>query len=273
MATIPNSKLIVISSPYAKKGVLFEAHENYFGVDHPSVLVWKAETRTMNKLISRDFINEELRKDPEGARAEYLAQFRDDISNAFDSDAVLACAVLPGTQAFNPNYVYRAFTDPSGGRSDAFTLGIGHQDRHTQKLTVDLIRGWAAPLNPETAVKDICEILAQYHINQITGDRYAGEWVSSAFDKHNINYIPCSKAKSDLYLNLEGYINTGRVEFPKEKRLIDELTNLERKTSRSGKDVIDHGPKGSDDYANSLAGVCHALLSVENSLFAHCDLN
>jgi len=126
---------------------------------------------------------------------------------------------------------------------------------------------------PEKAVKEISEILSEYHISRITGDRYAGEWVASAFDKHNINYTVCSKAKSDLYLSLEAYVNTKRVEFPKEKRLIDELVNLERKRGQSGKDTIDHPPRGSDDFANSLAGVCHVLLSVENSLFADCDLN
>ena len=68
-------------------------------------------------------------------------------------------------------------------------------------------------------------------------------------------------------------MNTKRVEFPKEKRLIDELVNLERRRGRPGKDIIDHPPRGSDDYANALAGACHVLLSVENSLFAHCDLN
>jgi hypothetical protein len=34
---------------------------------------------------------------------------------------------------------------------------------------------------------------------------------------------------------------------------------LERRTSRSGKDTVDHGRNGSDDYANSLAGVLQNL--------------
>ena len=33
MATIPNSKLIVISSPYARSGVLYETHTDYYGKD------------------------------------------------------------------------------------------------------------------------------------------------------------------------------------------------------------------------------------------------
>jgi hypothetical protein len=272
-ATIPNAKIIGISSPYSKRGVLYEIFRDYYGQDDSDILVWQAPTRIMNPLIPQALIDRETQKDPSAARAEWEAQWREDIESFLSLEAVEACALLSGIQAFESNHVYRAFCDPSGGRADAFTLGIGHQDRHTKKLTVDLIRGWPAPLNPETAVKEICEILTQYHIGRITGDRYAGEWVSSAFNKHNISYTQCSKPKSDLYLSLEAYVNTKRVKFPQEKRLIDELVNLERRRGRSGKDIIDHPPRGSDDYANSLAGVCHALLSVENSLFAHCDLN
>ena len=37
MSTIPNSKLIVISSPYARRGVLYEHHRDYFGTDDPDL--------------------------------------------------------------------------------------------------------------------------------------------------------------------------------------------------------------------------------------------
>jgi hypothetical protein len=38
-------------------------------------------------------------------------------------------------------------------------------------------------------------------------------------------------------------------------RLINQLAALERKTSRGGKDSIDHPPAGHDDLANMIAGV------------------
>ena len=127
-------------------------------------------------------------------------------------------------------------------------------------------------MNPEDAVREIAEIISKYRINRITGDRYAAAWVSSAFEKNGIKYDPCKSPKSDLYLSLKGYINTGRVQFSTDKRLITELVNLERRRGRSGKDIVDHPPRGSDDLANSLAGVCHVLTSLEGGLFADCDL-
>jgi hypothetical protein len=37
-------------------------------------------------------------------------------------------------------------------------------------------------------------------------------------------------------------------------RLIHQLCALERRTSRAGKDTVDHGPHGSDDVSNAMAG-------------------
>lgn len=273
MATIPNSKLIVISSPYARSGILYETHRDYYGKDNSSeILVWKAETRVMNPTISQELIDRESKKDPSASRAEWYAEFRDDIETFLSPETVAACAVIPGEMAPMPDVVYHAFCDPSGGRADAFTLEIGHQDYETRKLSVDLLRGWTPPFNPDDVVAEITEILSKYRMNRIAGDHYAANWVASAFDKNRINYVTCEKAKSDLYLSLEGYINTKRVEFQKDKSLIAELINLERRRGRSGKDIVDQPPRGSDDLANSLAGVCHVLTSLEGSLFAHCDL-
>jgi hypothetical protein len=97
--------------------------------------------------------------------------------------------------------------------------------------------------------------------------------VSSAFENKEIVYSHCEKNKSDLYLGFEGFINTARVELPDNTQLITELTNLERRRGKSGKDSVDHPPRGSDDYANAVAGICYVLTSIENSAFAGCDLS
>ena len=114
MATIPNSKLIVISSPYARWGVLYEVHDQYWGKDDSEVLVWRSATRTMNPTIPQDLIDKETEKDPSSARGEWLAQFRDDLEQFLTLDAIKACCVLPGDLAADNRQIYRAFADPSG---------------------------------------------------------------------------------------------------------------------------------------------------------------
>jgi hypothetical protein len=73
LATIPGSQLICISTPYSQSGSLYEAHKEFYGVDNDDVLVWQADTRTMNPTIDEGLIQRELERDPEGAQAEWLA--------------------------------------------------------------------------------------------------------------------------------------------------------------------------------------------------------
>ena len=48
MLTIPNSLLICASSPYARRGALWDSYRKHYGKDDAQVLVWRAPTLTMN---------------------------------------------------------------------------------------------------------------------------------------------------------------------------------------------------------------------------------
>ncbi len=52
MASVPDAMLLAASSPYARRGVLWNTFRRHFAKPS-SVLVWKADTRTMNPTISR----------------------------------------------------------------------------------------------------------------------------------------------------------------------------------------------------------------------------
>jgi hypothetical protein len=79
------------------------------------------------------------------------------------------------------------------------------------------------------------------------GDRYAGAWPAEQFAKHGIEYEACPEPKSDIYRDLLPLLNSGAVELLDYPKLIAQLTELERRTARGGKDSIDHGPHGHDD--------------------------
>ena len=61
--------------------------------------------------------------------------------------------------------------------------------------------------------------------------------------------------KSDIYRDVLPLINSGSVELLDHKRLRAQFLGLERRTTRAGKDSIDHGPRAHDDVANAAAGV------------------
>jgi hypothetical protein len=58
MATIPDALLLGLSTPYAARGELYRAHERAFGHDDPRVLVWNADSATMNPAVDLAVLRE-----------------------------------------------------------------------------------------------------------------------------------------------------------------------------------------------------------------------
>ena len=141
LATIPESVLIAISTPYSRSGVLWEQFKAHFGKGTGTgPLVWKAPTRIMNPTISAAAIENDMREDPCRARAEWEAEWRDDIE-AFLGMEVIEAAVVPGRFELPrlKDMEYLGFIDPSGGRGDSFTLAVCHKEE-SGKIVLDCIR-------------------------------------------------------------------------------------------------------------------------------------
>jgi hypothetical protein len=260
MATIPGAMLLCASTPYARRGSLFDAHRKHFGKDNDPILVWQASTRTMNPTVPQTLIDEAMEGDPASAAAEYGAEFRRDIESLINIEAVRAC-ISPGVYERGPQHsiTYHAFCDPSGGSFDSMTLAIGHKDYATQTTVIDALREVRAPLSPEDAVGEFARLLKKYRVTKIVGDHYAGEWPVERFAKSGIRYEPSAKAKTYLYVDLVALINSKRIHLLDDTNLINQLCALERRSARSGRDSIDHRPGVHDDIANAVAGVAAAI--------------
>ena len=144
--------------------------------------------------MPQSYIDEEYESDPVNAEAEYGAQFRTDIESFISREAVEACvdwAVQERGPVSGRRYV--AWTDPSGGSADSFTLAIAHKEGELSWL--DATREVKPPFSPEGAVAEFADLLKRYRINKVTGDRYAGEWPREQFAKHGIKYEPSKDPK------------------------------------------------------------------------------
>jgi hypothetical protein len=264
MLTIPGSLLVCASSPYARRGPLWDAYRRHHGRDDAPVLVWRAPTLVMNPSVPQSVIDEAYEADPASAAAEYGAEFRTDVETFVTREAVEACVAL-GCFERPPmsDQSYSAFVDPSGGSADAMTLAIGH--RQDDVVVIDALRERRPPFSPDDVVGEFAALLKSYRITSVSGDRYAGEWPRERFRDRDIGYEPAEKPKSDLYRDLLPLINAKRIDLIDDKRLQAQLCGLERKTSRAGKDSIDHMPGGHDDVANAVAG-CASLLAASGYL-------
>ncbi len=259
MSTIPGSMLLCASSPYARRGALWDAFRRYYGKDDAGLLVWKAATRTMNPTVPQAVIDRAMERDQASAAAEYGAEFRSDIEGFVSRDAVEA-VISPGVFERAPlaNTRYFAFVDPSGGSADSMTMAIGHKEG--QVALLDAIRERRPPFSPEAVVSEFCELLKRYRVSKVEGDRYAGEWPPEVFKKYGVKYDASARPKSDLYRDLLPRLNSGEVDLLDEQRLAAQLCGLERRTSRGGRDSIDHAPGSHDDVANAVAGCLVGVL-------------
>jgi hypothetical protein len=192
--------LLVASSPHRKAGILWDARRRFWGVNDSSVLVWQADSRTMNPMISQQIVDAAIEHDGASAQSEWLGLFRDDLTDFVDRGAVEACVDV-GVRERPPiaGVKYFSFTDASGGSSDAMTCAIGHQQGDT--FIVDATRECPAPFDPEDIVSQFVDLFRRYAIKETTGDAYGAQWVASAFNRHGISYRHSELNRSQLYCN------------------------------------------------------------------------
>jgi len=247
--------LAIISSPYARAGELFELHKAHFGAQGDSlILVAQGGSRDFNPTLPQAIVDRAYARDAAAASAEYGGLFRSDIES-FVSHDVVAAAVVPH-RVLLPKVdgcSYVAFCDPSGGSSDSMTLGISHCEG--ERVVLDLALERRSPFSPDSVVAEFAATIKSYGIASVLGDRYGGLWPRERFSYHGVDYQTSPMTKSEIYLHMLPMLNSGRIELLDNPRLIAQLTSLERKTSRVGKDTVDHPPHQHDDVINAAAGV------------------
>jgi len=255
--------LIIASSPYARRGVLWDVYRRHYGHDgDPLILVAHGASRMLNPSLPQHVVDRALETDRAHATAEYLAQFRTDVEGFVALEVVESCVGSYREMLPTEGLTYRAFIDPSGGSEDSMTLAIAHgSTRPDERVIVDAVREVRPPFSPSAVVDDFAALLQRYRISKVVGDHYGGEFVKEPFRKHGISYEVCKQPKSDLFRDMLPLLNSGHVILPRHDRLIAQIVGLERRVSRAGRDSIDHAPGAHDDVVNAVAGVIGAIAS------------
>jgi hypothetical protein len=270
MASIPDSVLIGLSSPYSKRGVLYNEYQQHYAKDDSTeTLVWQADSLTMNPSLNPKSIEAAYQRDPISARSEFGAAFRDS-SDGFLSQEVLDACIVRGRTSLRrlANTSYTSFVDMSGGKSDSATLGICHLEN--DRAILDLLVERGAPHSPEQVALAFAGIIKSFGLNSTTGDRYAAEWVSDAFRKNGVSYEASERSRSQIYLQFLPACLSGQVELLDNPKMIQQFLGLERRPGRNV-DIIDHSPgQGHDDCANAAAG-CLTLALEGAGLFGVLD--
>ena len=178
--------LICISSPYARRGELWNAFRRYYGPEgDPLILVAKAASRVVNPGLSEKKIQRAYELDPAKASAEYGAEFRTDIESFVSREAIEA-TTIPGRLELPPlaGVDYRGFVDPSGGAQDSMTIAIAHSEGNVAIL--DAVKEVKPPFSPDAVVEEFAALLAAYQLTEVVGDRWGGGFVVQQFEKRGV---------------------------------------------------------------------------------------
>jgi hypothetical protein len=260
---LPGAKLLGITTPWAKFGLVYELWKTCWGVDEEDRLIWRAPTTLMNPCYKQSTIDRLLKRDRVLYAAEYMAEFREDLEAFIPEGLVqLYCTASPAGPESGRRYI--GFVDPSGGRQDSFTLAIAHVS--DGKVHLDLLREHVSPFVPDEVVAEYSAIFKHYGITEIISDRWGGVWVEDAFKKHGIRVTPSDLSASDLYLEFQPRLSSGQLVLLKDEKLMLQLRQLERRPHPGGRDKVDHPALAGfhDDVANAAAGaIVHAVKSMQ----------
>jgi len=260
MATFPHGKLILVSSPYAMTGVLWEMWQARN--DDPDVLVWKARTQIMNPTVKPGFLEREKRRDPENYEREYEAEFSEAISGFLPAEAIEDCVVEGRTSVPHAGRHHYVAAIDAAFKGDRFTFCIAHRDRESGKVVVDHLEGWTGsrrdPVRLSGVVPEIQRRCKEYGIVKVHGDQYGSAPIGEALVEKGLRLeeIPFTQqSKSDIYGTLRTLVVDRQIELLDHRELLKELRQLELELLPGGTARIGHPQRSGahDDYADAVA--------------------
>jgi hypothetical protein len=258
--------LVLASTPYARAGELHSSFERYFGKDGP-VLVAKATSRETNPTLSESVIARAMERDPDAARAEFLGEFRTDVSGFIDPK-LLKQAVDEGIteRPPSPQFEYVAFCDAASGIAtsgdgDRFAIAIGH--REGDVVVIDCCRRWMPPFNATEVTGEVAAIARAYRCDEVISDGFSSGYLRAELLRHGVGHRISEFNKSELYLSSLPMLTSCRIRLLDLKFVIDEFAALERRPGSGGRDKID--ARGHEDAANVCAGIIAQFAAAEPS--------
>jgi hypothetical protein len=264
-------QIILVSTPWAKIGLLWEFFRDFFGKPKGAALVAHAPTIVMRDDAPEilELVERETKRDPANARREHGAEFPDNAASAFTVEHIDKCVDVGVTRRpRNPECDYGASGD-LGFRGDGAAMTIGHREIRkvaggppVEILVQDVLLLARAEkgghLDPERLIAWWSSVLRDFGVRKLHLDGHGFDLASSRFRERGVECVLVSMSNADQnrrFDALAGRIRNGTVRLlddPTQRRELSEL----RCTFSSGGIVRWEAPRrahASDDCADALA--------------------
>jgi hypothetical protein len=267
LATIPTSKLLVISSPWRTSGVHFETTSKHFGKVGP-IVVLKARTEQLNHLMTRA-AQERSEPDARARELAYGCEATDD-AGAWITSAELGPCIDAGrvVSPFVPGRAYAVASDPAT-RGDAWVNGSAHREYERMpnggplldRVVVDAIVVFepakGRPIDYQRAVAETAGF-ARRHNAEVVRDSYMTDALGSDLLQRGVSSREVSMApgaQAARFVHLRNLIRARRLRLPDHPLMRKQLLSI-RETRHDGGRVSYAAParrNQHDDIVDMLA--------------------
>ena len=232
-----DGRVIVASSPFGVDGFFADLFHTVEKGDLPDAVCVQASTPEMRPGFATAALELEQRRDPDGYRAEYLAEF-----------------VAAGGAFLDPLRIEQALTrkrelkpgelvEPVAAADLAFTgdssaLVIVGRDRKQERLAVAVARSWSprpgAPLSFSAVLDEMADACLAYGVRALHIDQFSAAAATEHLQRRGVHaqvMATTAQSKSTMFLNLKQRIYEGQLELFERPDLLAELRRLETQTT------------------------------------------
>lgn len=254
LLTIPDSRLICVTSPWAQIGPVWEAYQNR--ATRLDELCWKLPSWRMNPTLPQKELDKERRRDEAIFLREFGAEFST-ANSALLPPEMVDRAVARGVPFFTTNVANRcvAGLDPSSKGNDSFGFALAHKSIDG-RIAVDWCQQWTPPgggrfIDYGYVLPQIMDQMNNYGATQVFSDQICAAALAAEFAKRDFQFTQVGTFGSraaDLYRTVRQLFIAGKVDLPDQPELIAQLKKLEEILSEGGRSVV-QARSGHDDLA------------------------
>jgi hypothetical protein len=263
----PAARVLVASSPFGIDGWFADVFHTVEKGDVAGAVCARHSTLEMRPDLEMAGLEQERLLDPEGYRAEYLAEFVAAGGAFMDASRVAAAVTrdgeLPPGEVAEPV----AGFDPAF-ESDSSGLSIVGRDRADRDgLRLVLARSWSprpgAPLTPSVVLDEVAAICREHRVVEVATDQFSSSMVREHLERRGLRVVVAHttpQSKSQMFVDLRERTYNGQLELYSQADLLAEVNRIETATTPGAASVrIRRLGSSHGDLATSLALACSRL--------------
>ena len=270
---LPGGQILMIGSPWAPFGPVFDLVAAYFGKPCAEVIVVRAPGPAMNPVYwtKRRCANLK-RTNPTRYRTNVLAEFADMEDGIFASIEIEAhTREGPVIRPRVAKHHYTAAMDPAF-RGNAWTLiiiectGLGGPGGVQPMYSVALARQWigskASPLKASEILKEIAIICEEYGVDTVYSDQHNFDTIGEFAEVHGLSLFEVkitAENRLEMVERVAQILSDGRLELPPDRQLAQDMKAARKRVSQNGVTLV--LPRSGDgrhcDYVPSLSLALH----------------